>query len=137
MLRNEIGEDYFWEALRVYYKTYEFNNADSKDFQTIVEQECHCDLDAFFNQWLRQTGHPEIRVKARKKKYGVQLTITQLQQNNFEFPLEFEFKFENQVEKYYHNLVLKGKTFKLKIDLPNEYQGFVIDPNHKLLFDLK
>lgn len=137
MLRNEIGEDYFWESLRAYYKTFAFDNADSKDFQTIVEQECHCDLDTFFNQWLRQSGHPEIRVKARKKKYGVQLTITQLQQNNFEFPLEFEFKFENQVEKYYHNLILKEKTYKLKIDLPNEYQGFVIDPNHKLLFELK
>jgi aminopeptidase N len=137
MLRNEIGEDYFWEALRVYYKTYEFNNADSKDFQAIVEQECHCDLDAFFNQWLRQSGQPELRVKAKKKKYGVQLTITQIQQNYFEFPLEFEFKFENQVEKYYHKLILNEKSIKIRIDLPNEYKGFVIDPNHKLLFELK
>jgi len=137
MLRNEIGEDYFWEALRVYYKTYAFSNADSKDFQAIVEQECHCELDAFFNQWLRQTGQPELRVKIKKKKYGVQLTITQLQENNFEFPLEFEFKFENQVEKYYHNMILKEKSQKVRIDLPNEYKSFVIDPNHKLLFELK
>lgn len=137
MLRNEIGEDYFWEALRVYYKTYAFSNADSKDFQAIVEQECHCELDAFFNQWLRQTGQPELRVKIKKKKYGVQLTITQLQENNFEFPLEFEFKFENQVEKYYHNMILKDKSQKVRIDLPNEYKSFVIDPNHKLLFELK
>ena len=137
MLRNEIGEDYFWEALRVYYKTYEFNNGNSKDFQAIVEQECHCDLDAFFNQWLRQTGQPELRVKAKKKKYGVQLTIIQLQQNDFEFPLEFEFKFENQVEKYYHKLILNEKSIKIRIDLPNTYKSFVIDPNHKLLFELK
>ena len=137
MLRNQIGDEYFWDALRVYYKTYEFSNADSKDFQAIVEQECHCDLDVFFNQWLRQSGQPEIRVKAKKKKNGVQLTITQLQKNYFEFPLEFEFKFENQVEKYYHNFILKDKTYKVKIDLPNEYKSFVIDPNHKLLFDLK
>jgi aminopeptidase N len=137
MLRNEIGEDYFWEALRVYYKTYAFSNADSKDFQAIVEQECHCELDVFFNQWLRQTGQPELRVKIKKKKYGVQLIITQLQENNFEFPLEFEFKFENQVEKYYHNLILKEKSQKVRIDLPNEYKGFEIDPNHKLLFELK
>jgi len=137
MLRNEIGDDYFWDAVRVYYKTFEFSNADSKDFQAIVEKECHCDLNQFFNQWLRQTGQPEIRIKAKKKKNGVQLTIKQLQKNNFEFPLEFEFQLNDQVDKYVQSIILKEKIHKVKIDLPNVYQGFSIDPNHKLLFELK
>lgn len=137
MLRNEIGDAYFWEAVHVYYKTFEYSNADSKDFQSIVEEECHCDLNQFFNQWLRQAGQPEIRIKAKKKKNGVQLTIIQLQENQFEFPLEFELKYENQTENYYQTFLMKEKVFKVKIDLPNVYRGFIIDPNHKLLFELK
>ena len=51
-LREEIGDDAFFAALRQYYAEFQFRQAESSDFLAVFEQTSGRELDAFYQQWL-------------------------------------------------------------------------------------
>jgi len=58
MLRQELGEDVFWGALRDIFREKLFQKTSWKDFQEVFERHCQCSLRRFFQQWLYQKGAP-------------------------------------------------------------------------------
>jgi aminopeptidase N len=63
MLRQELGEDVFWGALRDVFKERLFQKTSWNDFQKIFERHCQCSLRRFFQQWLYQKGAPLLSLE--------------------------------------------------------------------------
>jgi aminopeptidase N len=132
MLRQEIGDQKFWEGIREYYRRYQLGNAVTDDFRAIMEMVSGRDLRAFFDQWIYRAGHPRIEVTwtyslATKQ---VKLVVEQKQEKLFDFPLEVAVGRSNsqkfRISSKRQEFVLSSAEKPEKIDL---------DPNVSLLFE--
>ena len=61
MLRQEVGTEHFWTAIREYYRRYRNGNASTADLRAVFEQVSGKQLDWFFTQWLNRAGRAEDR----------------------------------------------------------------------------
>lgn len=52
LLKEELGEEVFWKALRVYTQTYYGKSVETKNLQAIFEQVSQQDLKPFFDEWV-------------------------------------------------------------------------------------
>lgn len=81
MLRQQVGTENFWTAIREYYRRYRNSNASTSDLRAIFEQVSGQELEWFFTQWLNRPGVPKVegswRYDAANK--AVEVTITQSQ----------------------------------------------------------
>jgi aminopeptidase N len=62
MLRRSLGDSAFFGGLRLYFHAHEYGNADSDDLERALERSSGRSLKAFFDQWLRRPGYPELTV---------------------------------------------------------------------------
>lgn len=62
MLRRELGDSAFFRGLRIYFHAHEYGNATSGDLERALERSSGRPLRAFFDQWLRRPGYPELTV---------------------------------------------------------------------------
>lgn len=81
MLRQEVGTETFWKAIREYYRRHQNANATTADVRAVFEQASGQPLEWFFTQWLTRPGVPKIegswRYDAARKV--VEVTVTQSQ----------------------------------------------------------
>jgi aminopeptidase N len=79
MLRQEVGTEPFWTAIREYYRRYRNGNASTADLRAIFEQVSGKPLDWFFAQWLNRPGVPKIEGSWRydPTKKQVEVTLSQ------------------------------------------------------------
>ena len=71
MLRQQVGDGAFYEAIRSFFKTNRFAVASWDDLKKSFEAQTKKDLSWFFHQWVDGTGQPQIRIdKANLKKDG-------------------------------------------------------------------
>lgn len=132
MLRTEIGDSLFQQSIRTYYQKYRISNADSKDFQKVVELVTNRDLDWFFKQWLYQSGHPNLKINRKLDQNTISLSIVQ-HGKVFRFPLTIEFKLKNgQLLK--EKIQITGKETDFSKTFSSELESIRIDPDVELLF---
>ena len=60
MLHQELGDSAFFRGLRSYYADYRHRTALSDDLRRELERSSGRSLEAFFDQWLRRPGVPEL-----------------------------------------------------------------------------
>ncbi len=60
-LRQLLGDEVFFRAIREYYQRYAYGNASIADFIASVQATSGRDLGAFFQQWLYETRTPTVR----------------------------------------------------------------------------
>jgi aminopeptidase N len=79
MLRNTIGEQAFFEALKNYLNSpdFQFGFVETSDFQEAIESASGVDLDTFFNQWIFGEGYPNIEVKWMPTDEGLYVQLSQ------------------------------------------------------------
>ncbi len=63
MLRERLGDDVFWNAIRAYAARYRFRQVETGDFRRVVESVSGESLEQFFAQWCTRTGVPSLDVK--------------------------------------------------------------------------
>jgi aminopeptidase N len=132
MLRTEIGDSLFQQTIRTYYQKYRLSNADSKDFQKVVESVSNRDLDWFFKQWLYQAGHPNLKINKKLDQNNISISIIQ-QGKVFRFPLTIEFKLKNgQLLK--EKIQITGKETDFSKTFSSVVESIRIDPDVELLF---
>jgi hypothetical protein len=68
MIRNMVGDNNFWEALREIYREKRFQRASWKDFQKAFERRGEFDLEAFFDQWVNRKGAPRLSLDSIAKE---------------------------------------------------------------------
>jgi aminopeptidase N len=135
MLRNEIGDDLFWQGMRLFYNRFRNGNALSSDFEEAMEDVSKKELGSFFNQWLLVPGQPEIRIitVSGRKKGTTDIVITQLQEHLFNFPIEI--KISDKTGARIETVNVTGRDNRLNISTVSDPE-IVPDPNVKLLFRL-
>jgi aminopeptidase N len=96
MLRGLLGDEAFFAGIRTYYARHLHSAVLTEDFQAVMEEVSHRDLDWFFTQWLYRPGYPvfelEERWNAGEGSAGVaEVTVRQVQKDawpRFRVPLE-------------------------------------------------
>jgi aminopeptidase N len=62
MMRNELGDELWWKAIRHYVAKHGSQNVETSDFKIAIEEATGRNLDVFFDQWIHRAGHPELEV---------------------------------------------------------------------------
>jgi aminopeptidase N len=135
MLRREMGDEAFWKGIREYYKVYTGRNASTEDFQRVMQTQSNMDLTTFFRQWLFTAGHPLIKASFSSTANGVEVTIKQLQEPAFTFPIEIAFTSKDGKATEVQKVLVTEKEAKFPLKLGFKADGMTLDPNTNLLFE--
>jgi aminopeptidase N len=129
MLRRRLGDSLFWKGISTYYMTYRNKNANSEDFEKIIETVSGQDLQVFFHQWLYTPGHPNVRInwKYDPDKKSLLIDFTQTQDQLFDFLLEYS------VDGSLYHIDIHDKITHAEIPLPELPKHVTADPNVNLL----
>ena len=73
MLRRLVGDDAFFDGLRRFYAASRFRKAGTDDFKQAVEMAAGRPLDRFFDQWIRGSTLPRLKVTYRIE--GAELAV--------------------------------------------------------------
>jgi aminopeptidase N len=134
MLRQEIGDEKFWEGLRQYYRQYQFSNATTDDFRKVMETVSGRDLKGYFDQWVSRAGQPKLEVTWQydPRLKQTKVIVEQKQEALYTFPLELGFVTgaAGQLEKV--QISSKKQQFMIPGAPP---AGITLDPNTVLLFE--
>ena len=68
MLRQKIGDEPFWQALRDLYARFLFKTASWEDLQRTFQKFADQPLDDFFDQWITRPGAPHLRLEKVRHK---------------------------------------------------------------------
>lgn len=134
MIQAEAGDTLFQKIIRQYYESYRGSNAETKDFQKIVEAVSGRSWEKFFRQWLFSAGLPQIDAGWKQKQDKVEIT---LRQHGFvyELPIEFEIRMEDG-RSFFKKEVMNSNQLLIDAFVDGKVKEIIIDPHVKLLADI-
>ncbi|UUX92569.1 M1 family metallopeptidase [Methanoplanus endosymbiosus] len=91
MIETLMGKETFARALDRYHTEYSHGNATGKEWLKVMEDESSLDFSVMAEQWLKQTGYPEIKVSSDYSPEERQLLVKidqsgQKEKDIWEFP---------------------------------------------------
>jgi len=131
MLRRELGDSLFWKGIRLYYSRFAGKNAITDDLCKAMEDASGHDLKQFFHQWLFVAGHPKLDIQwsYNNNKKEINITVTQRQNELFQFPLELS------AGASLKQVFIKDKQTRITIPATEKPAFIIADPNVNLLFE--
>jgi aminopeptidase N len=87
LLREEIGDRAFDDAVRAYYVAHRHGTATTDDFRRAAEAASGRPLDWFFDQWLRRAGLPTLAVSWTAANGALEVTLRQPGDRTWRTPL--------------------------------------------------
>jgi aminopeptidase N len=138
MLRNEVGSETFWAAIRDYYRRYRDANASTAELRAVFEQVSGKQLEGFFAQWLTRPGVPKLEgswryLRARK---AVEVTLTQSQPAApYRFGVDIGIAAKPGESPRVERMELTGRTATKTFSVDAEPASVTIDPNTWLLME--
>ena len=134
MLRNKIGNELFWKSIQNYYNKYQFKNASTTSFKNVVSEVSKTNLDAFFNEWLFQEGHPVLKTSWISFNKKLKIIIDQTQKSIFQFPLDIEIFYTDGTSEI-KTIEVTYQSAPYEIDVRADVKDIKLDPNINLLFE--
>ncbi|MCA8941760.1 MAG: hypothetical protein KDB80_04305, partial [Planctomycetes bacterium] len=128
MLRQEIGDQSFFRALRAYVDRFRGRSVVTRDFIDAVEESSGRELDWFFEQWLDRKGCPELRVSTS----GRRIIVEQVQRDR---PYRFELRIawiDDAGTRTTRTMLVADR--KATFDTESEVVSVELDPDVELLF---
>lgn len=124
MLRNHVGDDAFFSALKLYLNRHQFKAAEAHDLRLAFEEVTGEDLNWFFNQWYFREGHPQIEISYGYEASTGEATVTVAQTQSpemmppiFELPVAIDIYFADGSSKRFNEVVMqREQTFAYKVD---------------------
>ncbi len=124
MLRKEVGDKAFFNAIHNFITRYAFKPAGTKDFQNMITEACGKDMQWFFDQWIFSIGHPVFEVSNNYDVNSKQLHLTVKQSRITDsatiYPVTgyFKGKVSVSIDNVIHEIELEAKeengfTFQL------------------------
>lgn len=137
-LRETVGTEVFWKAVKVYLTRHKFANVETADLQKVFEEVSKKDLDWFFKQWVYGAGYPHLEVKYRyhseTKKMDLFVSQTQKPEDNspaaFILPLDLEIGTQNGTISEKIMISKREETFSLS--LPDAPMRIAFDKDLKI-----
>ncbi len=139
MLRHELGDSVFHASIRKYYTDYAGKNAETSDLQKVFESVSGRNLGQFFKQWLFTPENPNLDItwKYDRTRGSIIITVKQLQQSLFEFPLEMQVRLTGNglPKKKVQSIRKRVETFEFPVEA--NPVNLEIDPGTFLLYEGK
>jgi aminopeptidase N len=138
MLRWEVGDSSFFKILRMYFESFKYSNASTKDFKDVCEKVCGKNLDKFFKQWIDGEGEIKLEYKTMvvksEEKYKIKIQLEQVQEDyeEYHFPLEVKVIFRDSTEKSFRYDITSKDTL-LEISTDKFPENIELDPDNWLL----
>lgn len=137
MLRNYLGDEAFFEGLKIYLNTYKYQAAEVHQLRLVFENLTGKDLNWFFNQWYFGAGHPKLEISydynILQKK--VTVNIKQTQAATFKFPFAIDI-FENG-KRTRHNVFVDGKDASFTFPYQKQPSLIQVNADGVLLCEVK
>ena len=135
LLRQEVGEETFWRALKRFVAQYRGRHAEWRDLERVFAEESRQDLRWFFAQWMEQDGAPVLslseavtRPVAGAPAQIFQLEATIVQSNKpFRFPLQLRIRMEGDREQML-TVPLRSLRETISVTLPARPISIDLDP---------
>ncbi|GKS70207.1 PDZ domain-containing protein [Nitrosomonas sp. PY1] len=139
MLRQELGDEIFVNALRKFYQQFKFKQATFKDLQTTFSTIAGKELAQSFTQWIEYPGAPDLKlshVRSKRTNDGYVLTaqLEQVQPGQpyqLRIPIAVTLEGENQAIQSQIDLQQKMQTIQLhfharpvRIDIDPQFDIF-------------
>jgi len=141
MLRNEVGERAFFNALRAYYAIFNHATATSDDLRAAMEREVKRPMSWFFDQWLRRPGFPSVTAEWSYDAGAKEVAITVSQSSpfgNYQFPLTIAV-IDSAGGQHRTTLTMpsSGAAGAVRVPLASAPANVVLDPDVALLAQLQ
>lgn len=135
-LRNYVGDEAFFEAVRLYLKKFAYKATEIHDLRLCFEEVTGEDLNWFFNQWYFEAGYPYLDFERKYDAENNSLTIKVKQKQDkkmpvYQLPIDFALHLENKTINQRRMLTQKEQIFEFQ--LPEKLLFAEIDPNGILL----
>lgn len=131
-LRLRLGDKFFFEGLKIFYKNNLFKRAQYKDLQTAFESVSKIDLNNFFQQRVFKKGAPNLfldsaEIKTNNKTYDLIFKLRQEGPFAFDLdvPVKIDFTDGTSLSK---QLVLNEKQKEFHLNLSQKPKSLHIDP---------
>ena len=80
MVRFVLGEEMFWKAINHYVKKNQWQNVETSDLSSAIEEATGQNLEWFFDEWVYRMGHPEFEITSTYDgAKSLKLTVKQTQ----------------------------------------------------------
>jgi aminopeptidase N len=133
MLRSELGDTAFFAGIRDYYTKHKHGTALTADLQLALEHASGKNLQAFFDQWLRRPGYPEVTVTLETTAPPGRSAVTVAQTGRFgyfEFPLTVVLVDRSGAQHRYRIPVTAGASTRFEIDQSGvDVVRMIVDPD--------
>jgi aminopeptidase N len=138
MLRDEVGTENFWTAIREYYRRYRDTNASTADLRSVFEEVSGKPLVWFFTQWLNRPGVPKLegswRYDATRKQ--VEVTLSQTHAGDpYRISVDVGMIPTAGAVPVINTVAMTGRRTTMVFDAPVEPVSVSLDPSTWLLFD--
>lgn len=137
MLRNYVGDDAFFEALKVYLTENQFQPAEIHHLRLAFEKVTGEDLNWFFDQWFLASGHPvlEFTQEYDRSSGTVKVTITQKQDFSktpvYKLPVDIDIY--TSAGKQTHPVICEKQSETFTFDVPSAPKLVNVDARKILL----
>ena len=141
MLKNEVGERAFFDALRAYYAGHKHATALTDDLRAAMEHEAKRPLGWFFDQWLKRPGFPEVTATWTYDAAAKEVTINASQSStfgSFQFPLTVAVvDSAGTARRATLSMAVGGAPAQVRIPLATSPANVILDPDVVLLARLR
>ncbi len=141
MLRDTVGDDAFFLALKHYTATHADQGVETAQLRLAFEDATGRDLSAFFEQWVEQGGHPQLKVHHYWNAVAgeLELEVIQTQEIDAVTPVfHFEFDLRAVGEDWHHEerLAMTERVQLFRVPLPDQPRVVQLDPEGSLLAEV-
>jgi aminopeptidase N len=141
MIRHLLGEEDFRKSMKEYFQTYKNKTAETDDLRKTLEQNSNISLTKFFEQWIYQSGHPQINAAYTVKDSRLTIKLEQTQSLRYDFSLDVIVVFQTaqgDEKRIEDTITVSDNTVEKKYDLPPgaAVKRIAIDPQLKILKQL-
>lgn len=130
MLKDILGEDVFFHALREFFDRYKYTAPRSKEFFSTFEEISGEDLSVFFDGWFESYRLPDVKVTRLVEKtdqgYLLKLNVVQLK-GTFDFPLWIEWKEDG--DRVRKNVRVNSAISEFVFERENKPEKIKINPD--------
>lgn len=136
MLRRQFGDEKFIAALRRFYQDNRFRSAAFSDLQKAFEAVTEQSLEPEFDQWLRRSGAPQLRISEAKIQAGGDgfVLSAQLQQTQSgpAYRLQVPVTVTLAGQAWQRTVSMDSKQMRFSLTLPAPPLRIDIDPEFDL-----
>ncbi len=136
MLRRKLGDDAFWDGVRLYLERHAHGIVETNDLMRALEEASGKSLERFFDQWVYRPGHPDLRVKITWEDGLLTVEAKQKQKTGdvavFAYPLEVLVKTKSgEVER--HRRIVTETADTLVVRLAERPRYVVFNPDQSIV----